>query len=105
MTVEADVNNPDSVAIVQWVLLTGLDLENVIHYKVNYDSSGHNQMRNIYVEPNVSSVRVTDLTPDTTYLFRVSAVASIDTDTIEGDPSVDTPLSVHTIPPIQPHGG
>ena len=105
MTVEADQRDPNTIAIVQWNILTGIDLENVIQYKVAYESEAHEGMIKIYVESNVSSVTVYDLIRDITYLFRVSAIARIDNDIIEGDPSALTPRAVHLIPPALPSGG
>ena len=102
VTVEADVGDPNTIAIVEWVKLTGIDLENVIQYKVAYESEAHEGMIKIYVPSDVSNVTVTNLAQDVTYLFRVSAIARIDNDTIEGDPSDLTPSSVHLIPPARP---
>lgn len=95
--VSVSYSESQRVAIVSWAPLTDVDAENVIEYKIVYTHESGESMT-ISVNVSESSVTIRNLLTDSKYSFRVSAIARIEDDTIEGFETPENINSFITVP-------
>ena len=89
---------------VLWNRLTGVDAEHVVSYSVTYRFDDNGEELVALFPADVSYGRISGLVSGEEYLFRVSAIADIEGDTIEGDKSETDIDSFHPVPATVPPG-